>query len=122
MGLSFRQPVDTFQSIINGTINLLEVTRFAGCNGRLYFAGSSETFGNMPVPADVRSPRQPLSPYAIAKDANFNTLQVYRQAYGLSCVTGILFNQESPYRSGSFVTRKIVDGALRCLRQPGLRL
>ena len=122
VGLSFRQPVDTFQSIINGTINLLEVTRFAGYDGRLYFAGSSEIFGNTPVPADVRSARQPLSPYAIAKDASFNTVQVYRQAYGLNCVTGILFNHESPYRSGTFVTRKIVDGALRCLRQPGFRL
>ncbi|MEB3263016.1 MAG: GDP-mannose 4,6-dehydratase [Synechococcus sp.] len=122
VGLSFRQPVDTFNSIINGTINLLEVARFAGYGGRLYFAGSSEIFGNTPRPADVRSPRQPLSPYAIAKDASFNTVQVYRQAYGLRCVTGILFNHESPYRSPTFVTRKIVDGALRCLREPGFRL
>ena len=122
VGLSFRQPVDTFESIINGTINLLEVARFADYKGRLYFAGSSEIFGNTPVPADVHSPRQPLSPYAIAKDASFNTVQVYRQAYGLNCVTGILFNHESPYRSATFVTRKIVDGALRCLKQPGSRL
>ncbi|MFY8148265.1 MAG: GDP-mannose 4,6-dehydratase [Prochlorococcaceae cyanobacterium] len=122
VGLSFRQPVDTFNSIINGTINLLEVARFAGYGGRLYFAGSSEIFGNTPRPADVGSPRQPLSPYAIAKDASFNTVQVYRQAYGLRCVTGILFNHESPYRSSTFVTRKIVDGALRCRREPGFRL
>ena len=122
VGLSFRQPVDTFKSIINGTINLLEVARFAGFKGRLYFAGSSEIFGNTDRPADLHSPRQPLSPYAIAKDASFNTVQVYRQAYGLNCVTGILFNHESPYRSRTFVTRKIVDGALRCLREPGYRL
>jgi GDPmannose 4,6-dehydratase len=122
VGLSFRQPVDTFNSIINGTINLLEVARFADFNGRLYFAGSSEIFGNTPRPADVRSPRQPLSPYAIAKDASFNTVQVYRQAYGLGCVTGVLFNHESPYRSSTFVTRKIVDGALRCRHDSRFRL
>jgi GDPmannose 4,6-dehydratase len=122
VGLSFRQPVDTFNSIINGTINLLEVARFAGYPGRLYFAGSSEIFGNTPSPADVRSPRRPLSPYAIAKDASFNTVQVYRQAYGLKCATGILFNHESPYRSAAFVTRKIVDGALRSKREPSFRL
>lgn len=122
VGLSFRQPVDTFNSIINGTINLLEVARFAGYAGRLYFAGSSEIFGDTPVPADINTARQPLSPYAIAKDASFNAVQVYRQAYGLGCVTGILFNHESPYRSGTFVTRKIIDGALRCQREPGFRL
>lgn len=78
--------MDTFNSIINGTINLLEVARFASFQGRLYFAGSSEIFGNTESPAHVRSPRSPLSPYAIAKDASFNTVQVYRQAYGLQCV------------------------------------
>ena len=122
VGLSFSQPVDTFNSIINGTINLLEVARFAGFPGRIYFAGSSEIFGNTPMPATIHSPRQPLSPYAIAKDASFNTVQVYRQAYGMKCVTGILFNHESPYRSSTFVTRKIVDGALRCSKQPSFRL
>jgi len=122
VGLSFRQPVDTFNSIINGTINLLEVARFAGFCGRLYFAGSSEIFGNTDQPASVSSLRRPLSPYAIAKDASCNTVQVYRQAYGLKCVTGVLFNHESPYRSSTFVTRKIVDGALRCQLNPHFRL
>lgn len=122
VGLSFKQPVDTFNSIINGTINLLEVARFSGYQGRIYFAGSSEIFGNTPEPADASTRRFPLSPYAIAKDASFNTVQVYRQAYGLKCVTGILFNHESIYRSPTFVTRKIVDGAIRCRREPGYRL
>ena len=114
VGLSFRQPVDTFNSIINGTINLLEVARFADYHGRIYFAGSSEIFGNTYEPATIKTQRQPLSPYAIAKDASLNTVQVYRQAYGLKCVTGVLFNHESPFRSPTFVTRKIIDGALRC--------
>ena len=122
VGLSFKQPVDTFNSIINGTINLLEVCRYAGYQGRIYFAGSSEIFGNTPVPADAATRRFPLSPYAIAKDASFNTVQVYRHAYGLQCVTGILFNHESPYRSSTFVTRKIVDGAIRCRRELSYKL
>jgi len=122
VGLSFRQPVDTFNSVINGTINLLEVARFADFSGRIYFAGSSEIFGNTPNPASARSSRSPLSPYAIAKDASLNTVQVYRQAYGLNCVTGILFNHESPYRSSTFVTRKIVDGAVACARDKSVKI
>jgi GDPmannose 4,6-dehydratase len=122
VGLSFKQPVDTFNSIINGTVNLLEVARFASYNKPIYFAGSSEIFGDTLYPADIKTKRTPLSPYAIAKDASFNTVQVYRQAYGLRCVTGILFNHESPYRAPNFVTRKIVEGALQCQKQKDFRL
>ena len=117
VGLSFSQPVDTFNSIINGTINLLEVSRYLSYSGLLYFAGSSEIFGNTPVPATIDSSRLPLSPYAIAKDASFNTVKVYRESYGIRCVTGVLFNHESPYRSPAFVTKKIIIGAINCLRK-----
>jgi GDPmannose 4,6-dehydratase len=122
VSLSFDQPIYTFNGIINGTINILEAARFAGYDGRLYFAGSSEIFGNTLAPANALTRRNPLSPYAIAKDSSFNMVKVYRQAYGLKCVTGILFNHESPYRSSKFVTRKIVDGALLCKRQGGHKL
>ena len=122
VGLSFRQPVDTFNSIINGTINLLEVCRYVAYQGRLYFASSSEVFGSTPAPATVLTPRYPRSPYAIAKDASLNTVRLYREAYGLNCVSGILFNHESPWRPANFVTRKIVSGALRCGSDPGFRL
>lgn len=122
VGLSFQQPVDTLNSIINGTTNLLEVCRFAKYAGRIYFAGSSEIFGNTCAPANLLTSRSPRSPYAIAKDASLNTVLVYRQAYNINCVTGILFNHESPYRAKAFVTRKIIDGAIRCSREPSFRL
>ena len=34
-------------------------------------------------------------------------VQIYREAYGLYCCSGILFNHESPRRGENFVTRKI---------------
>jgi GDPmannose 4,6-dehydratase len=37
----------------------------------------------------------------------------YREAYGLYCCNGILFNHESPLRPARFVTRKIVSAACR---------
>jgi len=90
--------------------------------GRVYFAGSSEIFGNVKSPADIASPRWPRSPYAIAKDASFNAVKVFREAYQLNCVTGILFNHESPLRPETFVTRKIILGALRCKSNPDYKL
>jgi GDPmannose 4,6-dehydratase len=37
----------------------------------------------------------------------------YREAYGLYCCNGILFNHESPLRPARFVTRKIIATACR---------
>ena len=35
----------------------------------------------------------------------------YREAYGIACINGILFNHESPLRGETFVTRKITRAA-----------
>jgi GDPmannose 4,6-dehydratase len=37
----------------------------------------------------------------------------YREAYGMFCCNGIMFNHESPRRGETFVTRKITRGATR---------
>jgi len=115
---SFGKPLETFSSIINGTINILEVMRFIGYKGSAYFAGSSEIYGNTVNPATIDTVRSPRSPYAIAKDSSLNAVKLYREAYGIRCVTGILFNHESSLRPKSFVTRKIIDGAFKCLKDP----
>ncbi|HFQ89641.1 MAG TPA: NAD-dependent epimerase/dehydratase family protein, partial [Desulfobulbus sp.] len=72
VGLSFDQPVETFESISIGTLNLLEAIRFLGMDLRFYNAGSSECFGNTGgVPATEETPFRPRSPYAVAKAAAF---------------------------------------------------
>jgi GDPmannose 4,6-dehydratase len=37
----------------------------------------------------------------------------YREAYGMFCASGILFNHESPLRGREFVTRKITDSVAK---------
>src|ERR1700757_2484702 len=46
VGLSFDQPVETIDSIMHGTINVMEAMRFLGLVARFYNAASSECFGN----------------------------------------------------------------------------
>lgn len=125
VGLSFDQPVETFESIVVGTINLLEAIRLLGGPIRLYNAGSSEMFGNAgEQPAGERTVLRPRSPYGIAKATSFWQIAQYREAYGLRAATGILFNHESPLRPERFVTQKIVAAACRIARgeQPSLSL
>ena len=114
VGLSFSQPVETFESIVIGTVNLLEAIRMLGRPIRLYNAGSSEMFGNTSdVPASETTVLRPCSPYGIAKATSFWQIAQYRQAYSIEACTGILFNHESPLRPERFVTQKIVAGACR---------
>jgi GDPmannose 4,6-dehydratase len=56
------------------------------------------------------TPFHPRSPYGISKVAGFQLTMNYREAYGMYCCNGILFNHESPRRGYEFVTRKITHG------------
>jgi GDPmannose 4,6-dehydratase len=113
VGMSFSYPVETFDSILLGTMNLLECVRLLGRPVKLYNAGSSEVFGNAEKPASENTPFHPRSPYATAKAAAHYAVMNYREAYDLFAATGILFNHESPLRPERFVTRKIVATAVR---------
>jgi len=109
VGMSFQYPVETFNSILIGTMNLLECIRILGYPARFYQAGSGEVYGNTIQPADESTPFRPLSPYATAKAAASYAVANYRQAYGMFCCSGVLFNHESPLRPARFVTKKIVN-------------
>jgi len=113
VGMSFAYPVETFDSILIGTMNLLECIRLLKHPVKFYNAGSSEVFGNTLQPADEKTPYHPRSPYATAKAAAHYAVTNYREAYGLFACTGILFNHESPLRPERFVTSKIVSAAVR---------
>jgi GDPmannose 4,6-dehydratase len=117
VGLSFDQPVETNNSILAATLNILEVVRHQDKRIRFYNAASSECFGNTPPEgADEATPFRPRSPYAVAKAAAFWTVANYREGHALYAVSGILFNHESPFRPEQFVTQKIVRGAGRIAR------
>lgn len=114
VGMSFELPVETYESIALGTLNLLEAIRFLEIETKSYHASSSECFGNTSeIPATEETPFRPRSPYAVAKSTAFWTTANYREAYNLFACSGILFNHESPLRPERFVTRKIVRSACR---------
>jgi GDPmannose 4,6-dehydratase len=65
------------------------------------------------VPQCESTPFHPRSPYGISKVAGFDLTRNYREAYGMFCVNGILFNHESSRRGFEFVTRKISSTVAR---------
>lgn len=111
---SFADGFSTMNANINGTHHMLEAIKETQPECRFYFAGSSEMFGRVSeVPQRETTSFHPRSPYGISKVAGFDLSRNYREAYGMFCANGILFNHESPRRGFEFVTRKISSGVAR---------
>lgn len=116
VGLSFDQPIGTLEFNIIATANLLEAIRIINPAIRFYNSSSSEMYGKVrqeELPVTERSVLHPVSPYSISKaSAHWITIN-YREAYGLYSVCGILFNHESCLRGENFVTKKILNSAIK---------
>lgn len=111
---SFSDGFSTMNTNINGTHYVLAALRELQPQCKFYFAGSSEMFGRVrEVPQCETTPFHPRSPYGISKVAGFDLTRNYREAYGMYCVGGILFNHEGPRRGFEFVTRKITSHVAR---------
>jgi GDPmannose 4,6-dehydratase len=114
VGLSFEKPIETVESIICGTLNILEAIKFSKIKTKFYNAGSSESFGNHDLdPINELTKRNPISPYGISKSSAYDFVDMYRKSYSMFCCTGILFNHESQLRGPKFVTKKIIETAVK---------
>ena len=112
--VSFEVPESTTDTIVMGTLRLLEAVRHVVPEARFYQASSSEMFGDNPEnPQNENTSLMPASPYSCAKVYAHNLIRNYRVGYGLHASSGILFNHESPRRGETFVTRKITMAAAR---------
>ena len=111
--VSFEIPEYTGQVDAMGTLRVLEAVRSLGMEKdvRIYQASTSELYGLVQAtPQTETTPFHPRSPYGVAKLYGYWIIKNYREAYGMHCSTGILFNHESPRRGETFVTRKITKG------------
>ncbi|MDE6095660.1 MAG: GDP-mannose 4,6-dehydratase [Muribaculaceae bacterium] len=114
--VSFDAPEYTANVVATGVLRILEAVRLCGLaeTCRIYQASTSELYGKVEeVPQNEKTPFHPYSPYAVAKLYGFWIVKEYRDAYGMFCCSGILFNHESERRGETFVTRKITLAAAR---------
>jgi GDPmannose 4,6-dehydratase len=114
--LSLELPETTMESVGMATVRLLEILRDLDNPPKFLYASSAEIFGepdkNTPI-QDESTPMQPSTPYGVAKALSTQMAKIYRSAYGLSTCAAILYNHESPRRSGQFVTMKVARAAAR---------
>lgn len=114
--VSFDSPEFTANVDATGVLRVLEAVRLCGLTDtcRIYQASTSELYGKVEeVPQNEQTPFHPYSPYAVAKLYGYWIVKEYREAYGMYCCSGILFNHESERRGETFVTHKITLAAAR---------
>jgi len=122
--VSFETPEYTANSDAIGTLRILEAIRILNLKKKIKFyqASTSEMFGNAKAPQNEKTPFAPVSPYGTAKLYAHYITKNYREAYGIFASSGILFNHESSLRGETFVTRKIIIGAIKILMKKQKKL
>ncbi len=114
---SFNSPLYTSNITGLGALRILETIRSVNSKIKFYQASSSEMFGDvLDKIQNEKTPLNPQSPYAISKVFAHYITKNYRDSYNIFAVSGILFNHESPLRGEEFVTRKIVIGLIKILK------
>lgn len=93
---SVKNPLESNEINITGTLNILVAARDAGVK-RVVYAASSSAYGNQPTLPKVETMTpDPMSPYAIAKLTGEMYARAFTQLYGLSTVSLRYFNVFGP--------------------------
>lgn len=103
--VSFSSPIDTFETNIIGTANLLEAIKKSKINPLIHICSSSEVFGRVPrdkVPISEDNIFHPASPYAISKVGTDLIGRFYAEAYGMKTITTRMFTHTGPRRGDVF--------------------
>lgn len=103
---SFDSPIETLQTNILGTANLLEALRTSEYkNAKIHVCASSEIFGKVPkekLPIDEECSIHPASPYAISKVGTDLIGRFYAEAYSMCIMTTRMFTHTGPRRGDVF--------------------
>jgi GDP-mannose 4,6-dehydratase len=102
---SFVSPIETLQTNIIGTANLLENIRQIVPNAVTHICSSSEVFGRIPkerLPIKEDENFHPASPYAISKSGTDLLGRFYAEAYGINTQTTRMFTHTGPRRGDVF--------------------
>ena len=112
--ISSQIPIYTSNVNAIGCLNILESIKNIDKKIKFYQASTSELYGNVSEKnLNEKTFFKPVSIYAISKLFSYEVTRYYRDAFNIFAVNGILFNHESYRRGNNFVTKKIIEGAVR---------
>ncbi len=108
---SYVHPVETVQTNVIGTLNILEACRKEGA--KLVHTSTSEVYGTaLRVPIDEDHPLQGQSPYSASKIGADKLVESYYRSFGVPSITVRPFNTYGPGQSNRAVIPTIITQAL----------
>ena len=113
VNLSFKNPLETYESNISILFEILELLRKKKLNKiKVFNSSSTDCFGKgKNIYKNEKNFFSPISPYGRAKSFSFWLVKFYRENYKIHSKNGILSNHESPLRPSSFVLKRIINFA-----------
>jgi len=112
--VSWERPIETLETNVIGTANLLEAVRRLGAKVRVLVAGSSAVYGAVDperTPISESTALLPLHPYGVSKVATDLLAYQYWASFGLDAVRVRIFNCTGPRKVGDalsdFVRRTV---------------
>jgi GDPmannose 4,6-dehydratase len=102
---SFDSPLDTLETNVQGTANVLEALRKNDIQAITHVCASSEVFGRVDkekLPIDEECTFHPASPYAISKVGTDLIGRYYAEAYNMTVMTTRMFTHTGPRRGDVF--------------------
>ncbi len=107
----------SFDVHVRGLVHVLEAIRRNHPPARLFYAGSSLVFGQpAQSPQTEETPLNPQCVYGVTKTAGIHCCRLYRSQHNLFAAAGILYTHESPLRPDGFLSRKVIQAAIRIKR------
>jgi len=108
---SYVHPVETVQTNVIGTMNILEACRKTGA--KLVHTSTSEVYGTaLRVPIDEDHPLQGQSPYSASKIGADKLVESYYRSFDVPSITIRPFNTYGPGQSSRAVIPTIITQAL----------
>ncbi len=112
VGKSWQRVDECVQVNIQGTLNLLQALEGSGYE-RFVNTGTSEIYGDIPVPFQEDQPVHPVSPYAASKHAAESMCKVMAQGRGWPIVMLRPFNAFGPAQTADRIIPEVIVRALR---------
>lgn len=110
---SFEYPINTYQSIFNGNLNILESIMLIDKSIKYFSSSSCEIFGdNLKGTVNENTNFKPNNNYGIAKKYAFDLVKYYREKNNIFCCSGILFNHESPIREERYLPINLINNCI----------
>jgi GDPmannose 4,6-dehydratase len=103
---------ENHETIVTGTLNILESVLRYSPTTRVLIVGSGVQFKNSGLPISEDCDFDPSSAYAVARIQSVYAARYYRRL-GVNAYVGYLFHHESPYRRPHHVSKMIIDGIKR---------